>query len=370
MKLYRSGTWDEIYSSLRTDTLAQSLLFSGPRYSGRLSLALDLAKAMGAEDVIFIPERDLSLGIMASYNLLNEKYSARFLSYFISEVRLLLMQYHPSLQSRGAEGGKDRIFSQAADISDMVYDLSLLDVDEERQKILKLAGDIYKLSLKSDILFRGKKKGVISVDDVRSIQNYLVRKKDRSMVIIENIEDSTEASRNAMLKVLEEPYKDTYFVLISANSLRILTTILSRLRKYSFSPLPRKDLNIYLKNNFLTERDYDSYGDFLFEMSSTAAEREIILSNASKMADALINKKRLDVDDLDEVYSSLEGNPSYFISLVIKEVKSEFLSGSLCARKAFSLLKGLDDAALSNAVYNQNIKSAFDLALREASFVS
>ena len=72
------------------------------------------------------------------------------------------------------------------------------------------------------------------------------------------------------------------------------------------------------------------------------------------------------VDELDEIYSSLDKRTSYFISLVLKALRRDFLTGSLKAKRAFSILKAIDDASLSNAVYNQNIKSAFDLALREA----
>ena len=43
MKLYRESIWREIVSSYESDSLAPSLLFSGPESSGRLSLALDLA---------------------------------------------------------------------------------------------------------------------------------------------------------------------------------------------------------------------------------------------------------------------------------------------------------------------------------------
>ena len=366
MKLYRPGLWDEISRSIKADKLARSMLFSGPRYSGRLSFAMDLAKELGAKDVIFFPSRDLALEIDAAYNMLTERYSSRFLSRFLLSVQNVLLEYHPALQSESPEGAKDKLFSLAADIADMIYLLNGLDAEKNRDEVLKLSAEIYSKSTKSDLVYRGRKKGVISVDEVRAVQNYLARKSGKCMVIIEDIEDATEASRNALLKVLEEPYPDSYFVLISSNAQRILTTILSRLRKYSFSPLEKSDLNAYLREKFLTLKDYDSYEDFLFEMSCEKEERSLIAESAALISKALIEGIYPDSEKLDEAYLSVEKNPSYFLSLVIKAVRASFSSGALSASRALRILKALDGALLMNTVYNQNIRSALDLALREA----
>ena len=98
MKLYRSSIFQELSDAFHNDSLAPSLLFQGPKYSGRLSLALDLANEMGIKDIIFFPSRALGLELDAAYNMLNEKYSKRMLSFFISRVRRFIMNDHPSLQ--------------------------------------------------------------------------------------------------------------------------------------------------------------------------------------------------------------------------------------------------------------------------------
>lgn len=369
MKLYRESIWREIVSSYESDSLAPSLLFSGPESSGRLSLALDLASFLGIDDIIFFPERNLGLQIEAAYNLLLEKYSSRFISYFISRIKILLMQYHPALQSDGSEGGRDKLFSAAADISELLFELERLDAERRRDEVLRISESIYNASMRPDLLYRGKKKGSLSVDEVRAVQNYLVRKSGKAMVIIENIENSNDSVRNALLKVLEEPYKESYFVLISSNSLRILTTILSRLRKYSFSPLPDKELNLYLRENFLTSKDYDSFNDFVFEMCTDEKDRMKITESARMFSSSLISGDYPGIDELDDIFSSLEKNRPYFISMVLKDLRRSFSDGHLKAAKAYSIVKALDDASLSNEVYNQNMRSALDLALREAGFV-
>ncbi len=368
MKLYRSSIFQELSDAFHNDSLAPSLLFQGPKYSGRLSLALDLANEMGIKDIIFFPSRALGLELDAAYNMLNEKYSKRMLSFFISRVRRIIMQYHPSLQKEGFETAKEKLFTTAADISLMLSDLEGLDIDE-RSSVLELAEKIYSQAGKSDLQSKGKKKGTISVDEVRAIQNYLVGSAGRTMVIIENIEDAQEASRNALLKILEEPYDGLYFVLISSQGQRILTTILSRLRKYSFTPLNKNDLDDYLKSEFLAEKDYSSYEDFLFEMSAKESDRALIMDAAKKIASSFISRNMLGLDEEDECFKALDIYPSYFISLIIKEVRESFISGDVSAKRSYSIIKRLDSAMVSNGVYNQNIKSTLDLALREECFV-
>ena len=65
MKLYRPGLWDEISRSIKEDKLARSMLFSGPRYSGRLSFAMDLAKELGVYDQV---KKDGNFGNVSAKN--------------------------------------------------------------------------------------------------------------------------------------------------------------------------------------------------------------------------------------------------------------------------------------------------------------
>lgn len=51
----------------------------------------------------------------------------------------------------------------------------------------------------------------------------------------------TEAA-NKLLKIIEEPFEDTIFILVSNDDSRILPTILSRTQRYNFKPLSEKEL--------------------------------------------------------------------------------------------------------------------------------
>ncbi len=368
MKLYRSEIFSQIESQIKDNNLAQSMLFSGPSGSGRASLAFDMAKEMGINDIIVFFSRQLNVDLDASYNLLKTKYSKRFINFFASSVRRIIMQYHPSLQKEGIDGQKDKLFNLASDIATALDDMLKIDA-EDKKKVLEAADEIYKNASKGDLSTRGRKKSQIAVDEVRSVQNYLLRLSSPCLVIIENIEDSPEASRNALLKILEEPYKDVYFVLISEQKERILSTILSRVRKYDFSPLNKIELDYYLKNEFLAEKSYDSYKDFIFEMSTSDQVREEIMMSSKKISSAFISSSMLSVEELDECYKALDKNSTYFFSLLVKETEKAFVSGEISVKKARLILNSLNKAKLENAVYNQNIKSALDAALREVCLV-
>lgn len=60
--------------------------------------------------------------------------------------------------------------------------------------------------------------------------------------IIDDADKMTTAGANALLKILEEPPQETYFILVTSRPSFILTTIRSRCRMVSFSPLVKEKL--------------------------------------------------------------------------------------------------------------------------------
>lgn len=71
----------------------------------------------------------------------------------------------------------------------------------------------------------------ITIDNVREIYNFAkLKSKIKRFVIIENIDHMTNEAQNALLKVLEEPPDNTYFITTSSNVINVLPTVLSRLQ--------------------------------------------------------------------------------------------------------------------------------------------
>lgn len=80
--------------------------------------------------------------------------------------------------------------------------------------------------------------GIISVDIMRRLYDETRTKTDKKrIIIIDYAERMTHQSQNAFLKLLEEPGKDTYFILVSHSVSKLLPTILSRVKKLDIRPI-------------------------------------------------------------------------------------------------------------------------------------
>ncbi len=64
--------------------------------------------------------------------------------------------------------------------------------------------------------------------------------------IIHDVEKMLPTASNTLLKTLEEPPKDTQFILITSQVSLLLPTILSRCSKIPFYPVPEEELTLFL----------------------------------------------------------------------------------------------------------------------------
>ncbi len=84
------------------------------------------------------------------------------------------------------------------------------------------------------------KKVKISVDTIREVTDKLSRRSQQQaakVVYLQGVEQLTEAAANALLKTLEEPTEDSYFILQTNVEHRVLATIQSRCQQWAL-PLP------------------------------------------------------------------------------------------------------------------------------------
>jgi len=85
----------------------------------------------------------------------------------------------------------------------------------------------------------------ISIADIRELsRKFYLSSTDYSykVCIVDTTEDLNISASNSLLKMLEEPPKNTLFILVSNNKQSILPTILSRCQKISFQRLNEEDL--------------------------------------------------------------------------------------------------------------------------------
>ena len=85
----------------------------------------------------------------------------------------------------------------------------------------------------------------ISIEDIRELnRKFSLSSTDNSykVCIVDTTEDLNVSASNSLLKILEEPPKNTLFILVSNNQQSILPTIVSRCQKVGFQTLNEKDL--------------------------------------------------------------------------------------------------------------------------------
>ena len=160
-------------------------------------------------------------------------------------------------------------------------------------------------------------KGTIYKDEVIAIHKKIALKNFEShyrVILIWMPEQMDAKTSNKLLKLFEEPPFGTIFLLVSENSKKMLTTIISRLQEIKINDFSSKDLfSFFKKNNLSPERimelknladsdlgkmiqfleddikEYDSFDDFALWMRITY--KKDILS-ISKWVDSISNKGR------------------------------------------------------------------------------
>jgi DNA polymerase-3 subunit delta' len=85
----------------------------------------------------------------------------------------------------------------------------------------------------------------IRVEDVRRLRSFLTMTADTNawrVVIVDEANDMNASAANAMLKSLEEPPRQTLFLLVTPEPGRLIATIRSRCRTIELAPLAADDL--------------------------------------------------------------------------------------------------------------------------------
>lgn len=95
----------------------------------------------------------------------------------------------------------------------------------------------------------GLKTDVISIDDVREIQDRLIETGTlpRRVCLIRGVDRMQDAAANAFLKMLEEPPPGRFFLLTTESRANVLPTILSRTRLVRFDRVGNREVQTLLK---------------------------------------------------------------------------------------------------------------------------
>jgi DNA polymerase III subunit delta' len=101
----------------------------------------------------------------------------------------------------------------------------------------------------------------IKIDTIRSLIKKISLKPlegERSVILIDNAENMTESSANALLKTLEEPPEHVVLILVTSSKEQLLPTIVSRCQTISFSPLSSENMKRVLKEKGIPQEEWNS----------------------------------------------------------------------------------------------------------------
>ena len=223
-----------------------------------------------------------------------------------------------------------------SDNEDFRYDPSNLRINKENRSYRLIQNNSHPNFYLIDLLSDKKN---IDISQIREMITYTNKSTFNNMarfILIDNIENLNKSSVNALLKVIEEPNRNVFFILINNNERKILPTLKSRCLTFKINLTFEQSMII--SNQILDENILSLINIDLISHYNTPAEI-VKLINFSK-------EKNIDLKDcsLVKLLNLLIDN-SYFKknkyakNLLINFIELFFLKSYLVATKKDSLLK-------------------------------
>ncbi len=373
---------EQLSFQIQGGTFTQVNLFGGSRYSLRMTTAIETARVLscleGGEDrcrcpscrkfdtltmqnLVIVSHRDHTSVIetaLNSFARLRNDFSRKFL---IRSVRILLLQYHASLLGNAQTSTQSANYESASNVSDLLMDLAQAEGEITDKQAKSLVQGLR--SALKPLLAASRKNTTISISQVRSLEEWVNRTsmgEQKTFIIIEGLEQTGSSARNSLLKLLEEPPKDVYFFLISEYPNRIMQTILSRVRKYSFPPLKEEGIEALLTPFFLGEDRFASLEAFFLQGGGLdlAHHAEIV----DTLLASIVSSTYLKEEQFHGMLSYIDdrGSYEYVLKRLLSALGVLLGTGELSWQRAKALSSLISESYNSATLYNQNKRLMFE----------
>ena len=365
--------------------LPQTLLFSGVRGSSRLTAALDLAFMLTGEEgremlsspsICLFLSRPMRMVLNAASSLLRRQRNRRARIFYIQTVRKVLLQYHQAIAPlhREPSGAKVRDERTEGDRSvcavASLIDESLMELEEDREYSEEEISRIVSLIdgyLTDAVINVGKRTPGATIEEIRAVQSWLSEGVDEKIVIFENPEDYAEGAKNSLLKLLEEPPEHAHLILLSKSPSRLLETILSRCRRFSFPELTEARISAFIGNEFSIYGNYPSFDAFFFAEGSPESERKAMDGYVDAYLKSIVSGRAIGLGEEEEMFSGLERSNGYefFRQCLLLRLEALLREGRLTPGEMRRIYRALSENMLRSDTYNMSPRLALDLTLRE-----
>ena len=182
------------------------------------------------------------------------------------------------------------------------YDIDNLQINDSNKSFKLVLNQAHPNFHLIDIL---DEKKIIEISQIRNMINYANKSafnnKER-IVLIDNAENLNLSSSNALLKIIEEPNENVFFILIFDNNRKIIETIKSRCLKFNL--FLTFDECLDTTNKIIGNNIYQIVNKDLINHYSTVGDlvNLVNFSSSSKMSLLELNLKDFLINLIDEKY--------------------------------------------------------------------
>jgi len=311
-----------IRSDLARKELPGSLLFDGPPLSAKLSSALELARALSCErdaawncscaqcirhrtlvhqDILLLGPKSFREELAIGAAMMEHAPGAASRYFFVRAARKLARRFDRELYT-DEEGRLAKALPLVRTVIEGIDACSPsglspvsgsgsaagLDDAAAAKEAAKLLTVCVKLE---DLL-----PAATPVFQIRAMEFWarLAPYGKRKTIIVEHADRMLDSSRNALLKILEEPPAHAVFILTTSRRQAMIPTILSRVRRYRFGQRTGEDARMVLERIFKEkESDSSNIGNYVSRFRSSSANQLDTLARdfAAALASAVERKR-------------------------------------------------------------------------------
>ena len=273
---------NNIVSILRDDiekkSLNNSMIFYGPKSSGKLTAALEMVRVLNCknngilncscincnknknlsfEGLIFLSRRNFTYILNENIKCFKLNKNEKFLIKIFELLKLISLPLQDFIVNDSInENDKKKISTILEKFNDFIINKNKI-TDKNMESLSYLSAELNQIYKTLNI----------PVATVRAMLDwtYFLMSDINKVVIIDHVDYLEKASQNILLKRLEEPSKNLYFILLSENKNKINQTIISRCRNYYFKKLENKSISEIIKRDYNQEAIYNSLEDFFLK---------------------------------------------------------------------------------------------------------
>ncbi|MEI8096193.1 MAG: hypothetical protein WCG80_18430 [Spirochaetales bacterium] len=280
--LFQGRVVEQLSREVRQKTLPSSLLFHGPHYSAKLTTALETCRALSCLAkgdwacacehcrghrtldypwLMILGQKNLMSEIEAGAGLLERHHTDPRRFFLLRSVKKLLKRFDPTLW----EGEEAKLKGTSGPLASLQEDLEALYPAQKLVEGKELTALLERIVASSSTLADALPNTGIPIHQIRKASAWARTTTSGApkFILLENADRMQESSRNALLKILEEPPAHTWFFLLTSQKGAILPTLLSRLRAFGFAERsPEQEQKILASLFHSTEGAYGGLADY------------------------------------------------------------------------------------------------------------